>query len=148
MELINDPRALKSRIASLGKAGVKFDETLHVLAYNCLMQVSSNGDTRPLQHLYSLLTPANQRALRVWSCAFGKVRYDSKKNALAYAKNAVHDLPGAEAISPLKYEKAKAEPKTKPAFDFVEQLAKLIDKAKKENTTGKAFELAQKALAA
>jgi hypothetical protein len=139
MELINDFKRVNRMIVSLGKSGAKFNQTMHLIAYNCLVLTDNTGDIRPMQHLHDVLTPANQRALILWAREFGKYTYDAEAKQFKYAKGKTTRRIDAEAVSPLAYEKAKIK-KATPTFNLAEALDRLIQRGRKAGVTGKAWD--------
>ena len=139
-------KALASAIAGRAKAVATFTEREHQLAYSALNHVELHNDAKYLNALFDV-TPANYRkGLVSWATAFGKVSFDSKERAFAYAKGKKSDMDQAMEIAPANYEKAKGE-KPKAAFDEVTYLERVIKKMDEEGASPRVMQAMKGVLA-
>lgn len=120
--------ALGNAIKGQASKIATFKAREHELAFSCLHHVEKHSD---VCHLNSLLnvTPSNyRRGLILWAAAFGKVTYDAKERAFAFAKGKKSDLDGAESVAPADYEKTSKEGAAKTARTLFERLESVATK--------------------
>lgn len=127
-------KALSTAIAGRAKAVATFTEREHQLAYSALNHVELHSDPKYLNALFDV-TPANYRkGLVSWATAFGKVSFDVKERAFAYAKGKKSDMDSALEIAPANYEK-QAGKKAASTFDEVVYIERALKKLEEENAS-------------
>jgi len=128
--LVNDVKAINKLIKSAHTNSTKFAEILHDAAYNTVFHAINTGDVRPLQALYSGLTPVAQSGLVTWAKKFGPFTFDTKNSAFKVKKDRSHDGASLNAIGPMAYKTPK-KASEKHEFNLADEIGKLIAKAQK-----------------
>lgn len=132
-------KALKARVAGFGKKAATFSADMHQLAYSALQHVEDHHDAVYCTALFAAMPTNYQASLKNWFTAFGKVKFDAESKAFAYAKGKESDMPGAMAVSPAEYQRAKGAKAASPLMDRVESMAKKAIESGDASHEDKAF---------
>lgn len=86
MNIIQDKAKLTALVASIGKASVKLDETIHVALVSLLVHIRDHGDTTLLTRLFAALPRGSRlQSYFLWCEMFAPVKVNRKKDQFGQA---------------------------------------------------------------